>query len=118
MRYFWEIDSKIHPLLSILTAVSRDVILRMSAKIILRLEPGQELSRQNLASLLSENLQDRLNEKTIDKVVRNISSSWAQAGHLQGRIRKIRHQIETTPVFVNFCTNFGLFCRLSGRVTI
>jgi hypothetical protein len=40
---------------------------------------------------------ERLNLSIADKVARNAGSSWTQAGHLEGRVRKIRRQVRATP---------------------
>lgn len=44
----------------------------------------------------------RLNEATLEKVVRNASSSWAQSGHLEGRTFKRRRKVEATPAALAF----------------
>ena len=33
----------------------------------------------------------------LDKVARNAASSWAQSGHMEGRVRKIRRRVVATP---------------------
>ena len=49
-----------------------------------------------MTEALSEVAGDRLNEATLDKVVRNASSSWQQSGHLRGRSRKTRQRVRAT----------------------
>ena len=50
---------------------------------------------------------DRLNSETLDKVVRNAASSWTQAGHLRGRGRKTRQQVQATPVVAAYALFIG-----------
>lgn len=94
MRSFWNLDEKSKPLLALFTALARDPLLRLTAEAILDLAPGHELSRQKLVTTLTTSLHLRLNESTIDKVLRNAASSWTQSGHLTGRMRKVRRPVE------------------------
>lgn len=94
MRSFWNLDDNSKPLLALFTALARDPLLRLTAEAILDLAPGHELSRQKLVTTLTTSLHLRLNESTIDKVLRNAASSWTQSGHLTGRMRKVRRQVE------------------------
>jgi hypothetical protein len=57
----------------------------------------------------------RLNESTLDKVARNASSSWTQSGHLEGRVRKIRHLVRPTPGPVVYALWLGSFDDLAGE---
>lgn len=93
----WAHHEKSRPLLALLVALARDPLLRFTAHAVLTTAPGHELSRQRLIEELSSALAHRLNESILDKVCRNASSSWAQSGHLQGRVRKIRQRVEATP---------------------
>ncbi|MBB1249937.1 hypothetical protein [Rhizobium sp. G21] len=43
-----------------------------------------------------------MNDATLDKVVRNASSSWAQSGHLVGRTFKKRTKVSATPAALTF----------------
>lgn len=107
LRSFWDMDEKSKPLLALFAALARDPILRMTAGSILDLPPGHELSRQKLSGILATNLQSRLNEATIDKVLRNAASSWTQSGHLDGRMRKVRKQVDSSFVAVTFALLLG-----------
>ncbi|MBF2759123.1 MAG: hypothetical protein ISN28_02460 [Ectothiorhodospiraceae bacterium AqS1] len=59
---------------------------------------------------------DRLNEATLDKAVRYVSSSWTQSGHLQGRGRKVRRRIEPTPAATMFALLLGFAVGRRGRL--
>src|SRR5207247_1424549 len=56
----------------------------------------------------------RLNEATLDKVVRNASSSWTQSGHLQGRVRKFRQSVRPTPLSTAYALLLGYLEGLRG----
>ena len=49
-----------------------------------------------MTDALSRTVGSRLNESTINKVVRNAASSWTQSGHLKGRGRKVRQSVTPT----------------------
>jgi len=72
---------------------------------ILRMRPGEELARQQMTDALNQAVGSRLNESTLDKVVRNTASSWTQSGHLKGRGRKVRQRVVPTPA----ATAYALF---------
>ena len=46
-------------------------------------------------------------EATLDKVIRNVASSWEQAGHLVGRTFKMRALVRATPGSVAFGLYLG-----------
>lgn len=106
-RYFWDLDEKSRPLLALFTALARDPILRISADTVLALPIGQELNRQNAYNVLADALQKRMNEATIDKVLRNTSASWTLSGHLEGRVRKIRRPVTPTIISATFALLLG-----------
>ena len=71
----------------LLAALARDPLLMASAPAILTLAPGTEMFRQAMRDALRSAVGDRLNDATLDKVIRNAASSWTQSGHLRGRGR-------------------------------
>jgi hypothetical protein len=50
---------------------------------------------------------DRLNDSTLNKVVRNASSSWTQSGHLRGRTFKHRALVKPTPATIALALYLG-----------
>jgi hypothetical protein len=115
LRYFWYADEKGRPLLALLTAMARDPLLRVTSLPILRMQPGEELARQQMMDVLRESTRNRLNDSTLDKVVRNASSSWTQSGHLKGRVRKIRQKVEPTPVVTAYAVLLGYLLGVRGH---
>lgn len=65
---------------------------------------------------LTDAIKGRLNEATLDKVMRNTSSSWTQSGHLEGRNRKIRRRVEATPVATAYALLMGFAVGRRGRL--
>jgi hypothetical protein len=65
------------------------------------------MQRDALRAALREVVDDRLNDATLNKVIRNVASSWAQAGHLVGRTFKKRTLVRPTPGSVAFGLYLG-----------
>ena len=97
LRRLWSVDVPGRPLLAMLCALARDPLLRSTAPAVLALPVGAELVRSRFLDEIRKVVGARLNESVLDKVARNAASSWAQSGHLQGRMRKIRTSVAPTP---------------------
>lgn len=115
LRRLWSLDPPGRPLLALLCALARDPLFRTSASSVLSLKPGAELSRQDLIQALQSAGSHRWNEDTLDKIARNVSSSWAQAGHLGGRVRKIRQRIKPTPLVAAYALVLGYLEGVRGN---
>jgi hypothetical protein len=96
LRHLWDLDRRGQPLVALLCALARDPLLRTTAHPVLALEPGEELVRSRFAATIRGSVGSRLNHAVLDKVARNAASSWAQAGHLEGRMRKLRRRVVPT----------------------
>ena len=112
LRHLWRIDPPGRPLLALLCALARDPLLRSTAQPVLALATGEELIRSRFAAVIRRAVGSRLNEAVLDKVARNAASSWAQAGHLEGRVRKIRRSVQPTPAAVTMALWLG---EMEGR---
>lgn len=102
LRHLWSIDEPGRPLLALQCAIARDPLLAATATPVLNMTPGSDLHRDGIVTALRAVVGDRLSDATIDKVVRNASSSWAQSGHLVGRTFKKRALVHATPATVSF----------------
>lgn len=107
LRDLWGRNETSRPLLALLLALARDPLLRATATAVVRTPYGHEFARQSMKDALANAVGDRLNEATLDKVVRNASSSWTQSGHLRGRGRKTRQKVEATPAATAFALLLG-----------
>ena len=97
LRYLWQVDTRGRPLFAMLCALARDPLLRKTAVPVLRLAVGEELVRVRFVGAIRAAVGSRMNEAVLDKVARNSASSWAQSGHLEGRVRKLRRRVVPTP---------------------
>lgn len=114
-RRLWDADPAGRPLLALLCCLARDPLLRSTAQPVLMLPVGGELGRTSLLDALRHETGERLNDRVLDKVARNASSSWTQSGHLAGRVRKIRQRVEPTFGPVAFAAWLGAAEDLAGQ---
>lgn len=92
LRHFWYADEKAHTQLALLVAVARDPLLRATCPVVLSMSPGEEIARQRFTDAIRDAVDGRLNDSTLDKVVRNTGSTWTQSGHFEGRREQARKQ--------------------------
>jgi hypothetical protein len=115
LRKLWVLDEPGRPLLALLCALARDPLLRATAPAVLGLPEGSELIRATFLDAIREVVGARLNEAVLDKVARNAASSWSQAGHLEGRVRKIRRRVKPSPGPVAAALWLGSLDKLAGE---
>ena len=115
LRQFWYADEKAHAQLALLVAIARDPLLRATCPVVLAMSVGDEVARQRFTDAIREAVDGRLNDATLDKVVRNAASSWTQSGHFDGRSRKKRQAVEPTPVSAAFALALGYMLGLRGH---
>ena len=87
LRRLWSVDTPGRPLLA--------------------LAAGSDVQRDAIRAALKDAVDERLSEATLDKVIRNVASSWEQAGHLVGRTFKKRALVQATPGSVAFGLYLG-----------
>lgn len=107
LRELWDVDPKARPLLAMLAALARDPLFMASAAPVLSQPAGVEIQRAPIRDALRKAVGDRMKEDTVDKVVRNVSSSWTQTGHLTGRTFKHRQRVSAPPTAVAFALWLG-----------
>lgn len=115
MRDLWAINQQSRPQLAILLALARDPLLRMTASPVITTPFGKEFARQQMTDSLKAGTGGRFNEAILDKIVRNASSSWTQSGHLGGRARKFRKQVQVTPVSCTYALLLGYLQGVRGK---
>jgi hypothetical protein len=107
LRGLWGVDAKARPLLAMLAALARDPLFMASAAPVLSQVAGVEIQRAPIRESLRKLVDGRMNDDTLDKVVRNVSSSWTQTGHLTGRTFKHRQRVSAPPTAVAFALWLG-----------
>lgn len=107
LRRLWKVDEGGRPLLALQCAIARDPLLAATVPSVVSLRAGTELQRDALRAALREVVDERLNDATLDKVIRNVASSWAQAGLFVERTFKKRTLVRPTPGSVAFGLYLG-----------
>lgn len=107
MRKLWTADVASQPLLALLAALARDPLLMASASSVLLQPVGSQIQRGLIRDAIRKHVGERMNDASVDKVVRNVSSSWTQSGHLEGRTFKFRRKVQPSPVAVAFALWLG-----------
>jgi hypothetical protein len=102
LRRLWDVDRQSRPLVALLASLARDPLIQATAGVIVSLPEGAEFQRRAMREALTTTGEDRFNESTLNKVVRNAASSWSQSGHLEGRTFKFRRMVHPTPASVAF----------------
>ena len=118
LRNLWATNETSRPMLALLLALARDPLLRATATAVMRTPHGNEFARQSMKDALTNAIGERLNVATLDKVVRNASSSWTQSGHFRGRARKTRQQVVATPAATAFSLLLGYAVGRRGRLLL
>jgi hypothetical protein len=88
--------------------------LRSTARSVLNLKEGEEFSRSTVEASLRVATEGRLNDQVLAKVVRNCASSWAQAGHLEGRTFKHRKRVTARYASVTMALAIGHAAGIRG----
>lgn len=115
LRRLWDIDERSQRLLALTCALARDPLLTATAPVILVLPESSEFPREPLRTAVKQQVGDRLNDASIDKVVRNTASSWSQSGHLEGRTFKKRRRVEPSAVNVAYSLFMGYMAGFRGE---
>jgi hypothetical protein len=97
LRRLWSLEPSGRPLLALLVAIARDPMLAASAPAVVLLPIGADFARGPMKDAIRAAIGDRLSDAILDKVVRNVASSWTQSGHLAGRSIKTRQKVTATP---------------------
>ena len=112
VRMLWDTDPPARPVIALLNAMYRDEVLRPSAGAILAAKPGSSVSKTDLAAAINLAYPQRFGSMSLDKVSRNVASTWTQSGHLSGRVSKVRSRVTATLGAATFALFLGW---LDGR---
>jgi len=90
MRELWAVNTASQPLLALLCASARDVLLRTTADTVLGATPGTLVAGSELSAAIAQAHPGRYKPSTLHNLGQNIASSWTQAGLLVGAREKHR----------------------------
>lgn len=90
LRELWDVKFSDQPLLALLCASARDVLLRSTANAVLGATPGSPVAAADMSAGIAEAYPGRYKPSTLRNLGQNIASSWTQAGLLTGAQDKRR----------------------------
>jgi hypothetical protein len=114
LLFFWQRDMAGHALIALLCAYCRDSILRGTAPFILQFSEGATIAREALEEFLDGKDPGRFSKATLKSVAQNINSTWTQAGHLTGKVKKIRSRAKATTGAVCYALLLGYLTEVRG----
>ena len=115
LLFFWQRDPDCRPLLALLCAYSRDSILRSATPYILAAHEGTTITREAVETCIDEREPGRFSPATLKSTAQNINSSFTQAGHLAGKVRKIRTRANPTSGAVSYALLLGYLTGARGE---
>ncbi|MGO1266054.1 hypothetical protein ACTXMW_16130 [Brachybacterium paraconglomeratum] len=107
LRHFWDINPASQPLLAGLLAFTRDEVLRASFAAVADVPAGSGVTSADLTAAVAARLGNDMSESTLGKTGRNTGACWTQTGHLAGRAKKVRTEVEASPVAIAYAAYLG-----------
>lgn len=107
LRHFWDIDPLSRPLLAGLLAFTRDEVLRASFAAIADLPAGSSVTSADFTAAVAAQFGNEMSESTLGKTGRNTGACWTQTGHLTGRAKKVRTEVEVHPAAIAYAAFLG-----------
>lgn len=105
LRYFWSRDTDSHAGLALLCSYSRDPILRLSSEFVIKQPLGSQITPPLLEEFIESHMQGRFSNASLRSLAQNILASWAKAGLLEGKVKKVR--VKGKPAIGSVC--YALF---------
>lgn len=96
LTFFWNRDKFARPILALLTAYTRDSILRRTAKHIVELPIGSVITHEDTEQWIDSIEPGHYSHATLRSTARNLHSSWTQAGFLTGKAMKTRTEVSAS----------------------
>lgn len=93
MRELWDSRHGDQPMLALLCAAARDVLLRTTAHAVIATPVGAPVTASELSAAIAFQFPDRYSAASLRNLGQNIASSWTQAGLLVG----VRNKRRTKP---------------------
>jgi len=107
LRSLWDIDPAAQPLLAGLLAFTRDEVLGDSCAAVADLPGGAGVTSADLNDAVAAQFGNEMSESTLGKTGRNTGACWTQTGHLAGRAKKVRTEVEARPVAIAYAAYLG-----------
>jgi len=96
-KYFWKIsDPNEKPLIAFVYAVNQDDLLAESIQVLQSVKPVEKASIELFEEVIEKYHPNQYSANTRRSMAQNITSSWKQAGFIEGKVKNIRTQPEVT----------------------
>ncbi|EMB14845.1 hypothetical protein [Rhodopirellula europaea] len=105
--YLWQRDPDGRPLLAFLVAYARDAVLRTNTQFVLGLKENAPFIREELEAFIDAQDPGRFSAATLKSTAQNLATTWTHAGHLKGRVKKVRQRVRPTPGAVSLALLLG-----------
>ncbi len=112
LRELWTARHEDQPVLALLCASARDVLLRTTSELVVPAQAGAPVGGADLASRIAQVFPGRYSAATLKNLGQNIASSWTQGGLLAGARDKHRATPEVNAPAVVYAMYLG---HLEGR---
>jgi len=89
-KQVWQKAPNARPMLALQLALCRDPLLRVAMPLMMQLQPGEILTRQEMEEQLEAYNPSGYSKASKKSFAQNINGSWTQAGFLQGKNKKVR----------------------------
>lgn len=116
LRELWDQSPEAQPGLTLLYAIARDPILRVTVNLLVDLPLGEVITAPKFAEVVGQEFPTEINKKTLASIGRNIASSFTQSGHLRGRSQKERIRARCQTTSVAYALFLGYLCGDRGEV--
>jgi len=114
-HYLWGlIPGQQKPLLALLLAITRDNLLADSIDTVTKIAFGDRLPVQILEETIEAHYPKKYSEKTLLSIAQNIASSWKQSGHITGKVKNIRTQVNPSYYHVTYALFLGYISGFRG----
>jgi hypothetical protein len=118
MVALWAKDGEGRPMLALLAALAREMLLRNSAEIVLAAPLGAPVHASEMVALFERRYPGRYTPKMLRSLSRNCVSSWTQSGHLRGKVRKERSRPTVSPAAAAYAALLGSLAGFGGPVLL
>ncbi len=116
LRALWSTRERDQPLLALLCALARDTILRATAPVIMEQPEGVVVAPALLAAAIDAAFPERYSSKTRLSMSQNAAATWAQSGHLVGKVPKVRARVTAGPAAAAYALLLGYLCGARGAL--
>ena len=111
----WDADASAQPMISLLCSTARDPILREMTPFVLGLPIGATITTHELAEEAERQFPDKFVASSLERLGRNVGSSWEKAGLLSGRRTRERVKPLARPTSLAYALLLGDLCGKRGQ---